>query len=318
MGRMGVDDSDLGARDLAARAAWMSYVGGLTQDQIAQELGISRQRAQRLVARALAEGLVRMRIDHPIAQCLEYERDLKARYGLDHAWVAPHAHASDALASLAPFAAPIIERLFLGETPQTFSVGTGRTLRQVVEHMIPIDGSRHRIVSLIGNASPDGSASFFEVIMRLAEKVSARHFPMSIPVVARDAEELALYLSLPHVKAARALAELADLGIVGIGQMSDDAPLRVDGFLSAQELAELRAAGAAGEITGHVFDKNGKFLDHPYNARVVGVRVPNGKYPVIGIAGGERKRTAIRAALTGGLLAGVVTDEATARALLNG
>ena len=36
--------------DEAARAGWLSYVGGLTQDQIAQELGVSRQRAQRLVA----------------------------------------------------------------------------------------------------------------------------------------------------------------------------------------------------------------------------------------------------------------------------
>jgi DNA-binding transcriptional regulator LsrR (DeoR family) len=318
MAKSNGDDSDLLARDLSARAAWMSYVGGLTQDQIAQALGISRQRAQRLVARAGAEGLVRVRIDHPIAECLELERALRARYGLDAAWVAPDAHATDPLVGLAPFAAPLVERYFRAEQPQTIALGTGRTLRMVVEHMLTIDGSRHRIVSLIGNVSPDGSASFFEVIMRLAEKVSARHYPMSIPVVARDADELALYLSLPHVQAARALAAQADLAIVGVGQMSDDAPLKVDGFITAAEHAELRAAGATGEIGGHVFDAEGRFLNHPYNSRVVGVRVPSGDIPVLCIGAGENKQPALRAALAGKILSSLITDETTARALLDG
>ena len=47
--------------DEAARAGWLYYVGGMTQDQIANELGVSRQRAQRLVSRAMAEGLVSSR-----------------------------------------------------------------------------------------------------------------------------------------------------------------------------------------------------------------------------------------------------------------
>ena len=44
--------------DEAARAGWLYYVAGMTQDQIATELGVSRQRAQRLVSKAMAEGLV--------------------------------------------------------------------------------------------------------------------------------------------------------------------------------------------------------------------------------------------------------------------
>jgi DNA-binding transcriptional regulator LsrR (DeoR family) len=36
---------------------------------------------------------------------------------------------------------------------------------------------RHRIVSLIGNIAPDGSASFYDVIQRLADKLHAPHYP---------------------------------------------------------------------------------------------------------------------------------------------
>ena len=75
-------DSDPSPQDEAARAGWLSYVGGLTQDQIAAELGISRQRAQRLVSRAREEGLIHVRLHHRIGACLDLETALKDRFGL--------------------------------------------------------------------------------------------------------------------------------------------------------------------------------------------------------------------------------------------
>ena len=52
--------------DLAARAAWLYYIRGRTQDEIATELNVSRQNAQRLVALATAEGLIKFWMDYPI------------------------------------------------------------------------------------------------------------------------------------------------------------------------------------------------------------------------------------------------------------
>jgi DNA-binding transcriptional regulator LsrR (DeoR family) len=317
MSRHSSDEGESSPLDLAARAAWMSFVGGLTQDQIAHELGISRQRAQRLVSRAAAEGLIHVRIDHPIAACLELERSLKARYGLASAHVAPWPGGSgDALNALAPFAAPICERLFATETSRIIALGTGRTLRTVVEHMQSLDGARHKLVSLIGNVAPDGSASFYEVIMRLAEKTKAPHYPMAIPVIARDPEEVELYHSLPHVRSTRELAMTADIALVGLGQMGEGAPLRADGFITAEEHEDLQAAGAVGEICGHIFDAHGQFLDHPVCRRVVGLRVPVNGMPVLCLAPGSSKLPALRAALAGGLITSLVTDEISAKSLL--
>ena len=42
--------------DDAARAGWLYYVAGNTQDEIARKLGVSRQSAQRLVAMAVSDG----------------------------------------------------------------------------------------------------------------------------------------------------------------------------------------------------------------------------------------------------------------------
>lgn len=313
------EDADISPRDLAARAAWMSFVGGQTQDQIAQALGISRQRAQRLVARASAEGLIRVRINHPIAECLELESQLKERFDLHSAWVSPSLGGTGGAATkgLASFAAPVLERLLRSDKPQTVAVGTGRTLRMVVEQMQSVDGSHHRLVALNGNLAPDGSATAFEVIVRLAEKFSAPQYPLAIPAVARSEAEYEQYTGLPHVAATRSLAELADMAIVGIGQMTDDAPMFVDGFISADELADLQAAGAAGEIVGYVFDRRGRYLDHRVNALNMGVRVPVQGNPVCCIGAGSAKVAALHAALSGGLIDHLVTDEETAKSLIN-
>ena len=52
--------------DLAARAAWLYYIGGNTQDEIAAKLSLSRQAAQRLVSLAVTEKLIKFRLDHPV------------------------------------------------------------------------------------------------------------------------------------------------------------------------------------------------------------------------------------------------------------
>lgn len=316
MARHSADENDVSPRDFSARAAWLSFVGGLTQDQIAKELGISRQRVQRLIARASAEGLIRVRINHPIARCLELERSLKSRFDLEGAWVSPSTGSSTSqLEGLATFAAPVLERFFLSEDNRTYAVGTGRTISAVVEQMQPVNGARHKLAALNGNIFQDGSATAYEVIVLLAKKTSAPQYPLGIPVIARTPQERDLYLSLPHVRATRALAESAETAVVGLGQIGEDAPLYVDGYISAEELADLQAAGAAGEIAGYVFDANGQYLDHPVNTRNMGVCVPVNGMQVCCIVAGLAKLNALRAALKGGLISHLVTDEATAKAL---
>ncbi|MHA6343949.1 sugar-binding transcriptional regulator [Roseivivax sp. CAU 1761] len=312
MTRLAPEDLEASPLDQAARAAWLYYVGGMRQDRVAEELGISRQRAQRLVARAMAEGLVRVRIDHPITACMELEARLKTRFGLARVRVAPDAGA-EAQRAIVPVAAAELDAIFAGERSLTIALGTGRTLRAVIDAMQNREGRHHRLVSLIGNVSPDGSASFYEVIMRLADRVGAPHFPMAAPVMARDAEELALYRGLPHVRTASTVAEAADLTIVGIGQMGDDAPLYVDGFLTRETLEALQDAGAAGEICGHVFDAQGRYFDPIPGYLPVGRRA-SGR--VLCIGGGPVKLAALAAALRGELITDLVTDEITARALL--
>ena len=82
-------DSKMLKLDDAARAGWLYYVAGNTQDEIARKMQISRQSAQRLVAIAISEKLVKVRLDHPIAWCLDLSEALKDRFGLRFCEVTP-------------------------------------------------------------------------------------------------------------------------------------------------------------------------------------------------------------------------------------
>jgi DNA-binding transcriptional regulator LsrR (DeoR family) len=305
--------------DEAARAGWLYYVGGLTQDQIATELGVSRQRAQRLVSRAMAEGLIHVRLNHPIGACLDLEAELTRRFGLLRCRVAPSlGPGSDGVRAIGPAAAAELERFLRMPAPSVIGLGTGRAMRGMVDAVSPMDADQHRLVSLIGNIAPDGSASFFDVVMRISDKVRAPHYPMLVPVISPTPQENAAFHALGPVKKVVDLARAADVIFVGVGQMSNDAPLLKDGFVTRAELDEMQAAGAVGEVAGWVFDSRGIYLDVGTNTRTGGVRVAPGlDRPSIGIAAGASKVPAIAGALKSSIINGLVTDEPTARALLS-
>ncbi|MBO0903035.1 sugar-binding transcriptional regulator [Jiella sonneratiae] len=311
-------DEETTRLDEAARAGWLYYVAGNTQDQIAATLGISRQTAQRLVSHSVSAGLVRVRIDHPIAACLERAEALRARFGLNFCEVVPSdpASASTTL-GIAEACAAEMERVLKREAPTILAVGTGRTLRAAVEHLPPMSAPRHRIVSLTGNIAPDGSASVYNVIYSMADQVKAPHYPMPLPVIVSTPEERELLHRQKVVERTLQLAAKAEVTFVGVGEMSENAPLVKDGFITAAEREELGRLGAVGEIVGWVFDDTGKVIDCRFNERVASAPIPSTKNgEVIAVAMGPVKTPAIRAAAAGRLVSGLITDEATADRLL--
>lgn len=304
--------------DDAARAGWLYYVAGNTQDEIAAKLGVSRQSAQRMVSLAVSEGLVKVRLDHPIAHCLDLAAQLKKRFALKMAEVVPTDPGSTSTTlGVADAAAAEMTRWLKTEAPVVVGIGTGRTLKAAIEMLSPIDCPQHKVVSLTGNIAPDGSAAFYNVIFNIAEKIKARSFPMPLPVIASSPEERELLHSQPMIRSVLELSAKADVAFIGIGDLGDDAPLFVDGFISRSELQTLQRAGAVFEIVGRAFDRNGIAIEGLTNERVASALIPSRETAmVIAIAKGEKKMPGIAAALKGSLINGLITDEHTAEALL--
>ncbi len=202
--------SETGGRlDDAARAGWLYYVAGRTQDEIAGAMGISRQSAQRLVSLAVAERLIKVRLDHPIAACLELGRDLMRKYGLKHVDIVPSDPASTSTTvGIAEAGAAEIERWLKKPDPIVLAIGTGRTLKAAVDQLPALDCPQHRVVSLTGNIGPDGSAAYYNVVFSMVDAIKARHFPMPLPVLVSSAEERELLHQQALVRSTLALGAI--------------------------------------------------------------------------------------------------------------
>lgn len=316
---LGSESADKAAAriDDAARAGWLYYVAGNTQDEIAQKLCISRQAAQRLVALAVTHRLVKVRIDHPIAVCMELAQVLRDKFGLVHCEVTPSDpdNRSTTL-GIANAAAAEIERWLSRPGSTVIGMGTGEEMRATALQIRPMDCPQHKLVSLVGNIGPDGSASLLDSVSRAADMVKAPHFPMPCPVIAASPAEREKIISQSHVKQVHELARGADVTFVGVGSMVEDAPLVKDGFLSLAEMRAMMAIGSAGEIAGWAYDDAGEFIEGLTNDRATGFRLQrDSKKPVIGVSMEPGRFRAIRAALAGRLLNGLVTSEEMARRL---
>src|SRR5438094_4078945 len=115
---MAASDNEKSRLDEAARAGWLYFIAGHTQDEIAKMLKISRASAQRLVSLCLAERLITFRLEHPISACMELAARLKDRFHLTACEVVPTDPVQPLAATgIAERAATILEATLPADNP---------------------------------------------------------------------------------------------------------------------------------------------------------------------------------------------------------
>ena len=303
---------------LAIRAAWLHYAGGLTQAAVAKRLGLPSVKAHRLIARAVAAGVVKVTIDGEIVECAALEDQLCTRYGLDFCEVAPDLGEEDLpLRALGLAGAAFLRReIERGDTP-VIGLGHGRTLAAAIQEMPRIDANGIRFVSLLGGLTRHYAANPHDVMHRLAAKTGAQAYVLPVPFFANSAEDRAVLLAQPGVREIFDMSGGAGLKLVGIGTADSGAQLVASGMIEPREIDEINAAGGAGEMLGHFFDAQGGVLETTLTARTLSVELnTRDDSRIVAIAGGAEKVGAVRAVLRSGWLRGLITDEATARAIV--
>lgn len=302
---------------LASRAAWLYFGAGLTQAEVAARLNVAGSKAHRLIARANRDGLIRVFVDGRVAECLQLENALRARYGLAFCEVAPDlGEGALPLTALGLAGANFLRNTIENGRDQVIGVGHGRTLASAAERLPRMRAPEIRIVSLLGGLTRKFAANPFDVIHRLAEKTGAEAWFMPIPFFANSVEDKQVLLAQMGVAEVFALAREASLLLVGIGNASRDSFLMSGGMIGADEQKDLVRAGAEGEMLGHFFDARGRNVETDVSARALSVSLEDMEgRRIVALAGGPPKAPALRAMLKSGLLHGLITDEATATIL---
>ncbi|MFJ6327227.1 MULTISPECIES: sugar-binding transcriptional regulator [unclassified Rhizobium] len=303
---------------LAVRAAWLHYAGGLTQSEVAKRLGVPSVKAHRLIARAVADGVVKVTIDGDIVECVELETELSARFGLQYCEVAPDlGEEGFEFRALGQAGAGFLRREIESGNNKVIGLGHGRTLSSAVHHLARVNAKDLRFVSLLGGLTRNYAANPYDVMHRIAEKTGMQAHVMPVPFFANTREDRDVLLAQRGVKEVFDLANGAELKLVGLGTVDTDAQLVLSGMVEPREIKEVTAAGGVGEILGHFFDAEGNILETTLTARTLSASLPRSKEErLVALSGGLPKVEAIRAVLKSRCLYGLITDERTARALL--
>lgn len=305
-------------QSLSIRAAWLAYVGGQTQEQIAERLGVSRIKVQRLIASATQGGLVKFFVEGVPAECIALEERLMQAFGLKRCTVVPAVEDEPdetvgAIAALGVAAARHLTRVLESGEVRTVGVGHGRTLAAMVQRLPATTRQDTRFVSLLGSLTRRSAANPFDLIAKLAERTGGECYFMPVPFLAdsrADAQVLRAQRGVQHVLE---LVRQCQLCVVGVGELGSHTQLLRNQSVTARELQSLQKAGAVGEIAGCFVAANGKPVACEMNERAVGASLDDLRgRDVLAVAGGKEKAEAIRAVLNTGLITELIVDEAAA------
>lgn len=304
---------------LLLRVARLYYEDELDQDEVAAQIGYSRSTVSRLLTDARRRGLVRFVIGHPLERHLQLERDLVSAFGLKGARVAEADDDTAALTAVARAGAEVLVEACEGATVLATSAGT--TIDALVQE-VPFQHRRElHVVQMIGAlASGNPLVDSPEIARRLAKRLGGDYRPMPAPLIV-GSRRLAQALKREEAVAnALALASHADVALVGIGALTAQGVSGeiFRGWLTSGQSKALAARGAVGHISGQHFDAAGRHLVSELSELVMSVPLERlGALPaVIGVATGQDKVAAIMGAARGGYISMLVTDAATASAVL--
>lgn len=307
--------------DLVAEIARAYYERDLTQQRVAELFGISRSQISRYLQEARERDIVQIRIVAPDTRDADAETRLRAWFPhLREVVVAAVFSDHDLVARRAVARASAHLLGGLVKPGATVCFGAGRTLAEMVGLLEPGRIGGVTIAQAMGNAGHEGLDIDYNAIAGVAATAFAgRSVQINAPaILGRGASAADLERSNPQIREALAIARSADVYVMGVGSMTSDEIYVTTGLISPDELGELGARGAVGDLCGNFFDIDGRPSPGPLEDRVVGIRLSDlRKAPVaIGCVAGTEKVRAIVGALTGRFLNGLVTDEHTAHGVL--
>lgn len=304
--------------DAVLEAVWLYHHERLTQAETARALGVSRATVHNLLRAAEDRGLVRTVIDSDAVARGELALALSARFGLDRALVAPAAASdgADALPEIARAAAAWLADLLGSE--DVLGVAWGRTVHLIGQALPRRPRPGMRVVQLVGSAASPYGFSAEGCAIAIAGAFGAPCATLHAPAAVSSAAFARRLAREPIIAAQLAALAECDAALFAVGLCGEDAHIVRSGLVTPAELAEARAAGAAGVIAGRFIDAEGRPMALPADARVVGIAldalraIPRR----ILVGAGADRLGALRAALRGAFAATLVTDAPTARALI--
>jgi DNA-binding transcriptional regulator LsrR (DeoR family) len=305
--------------ELKLRAAYLYYVEGRTQEQVAQHLGISRIKALRLLAATREDGTVQITINSPAGSLIKLQRELENHLGLSEAIVVPTSDQNEE--SVAAVVGHATGRYISEHVSDGLSIGVGwgATLQVCMRSLAWREVDDMTAISLLGGLTHATAHNPSAVAWRFAEFYRTELYQITAPVFVPDRELADALWKQDDLKKLYQRAREVDIALLSVGDVSKQASIFRRGILTWSDAKSLKEAGAVGDVLCHFVDSDGNVIDHPVNHRAMAINpIDLRNVPKVVISsGGVRKVHAIRAGIAATNARFLITDVAAAEALLD-
>ncbi len=302
--------------DLMVAAAWMYYQDGLTQQEIAQKLSLSRVTVTRLLQRARQEGLVQVRITRPLPESYALAQELEETFALQKAiLVKSGVTFEETLEAIAQAGAEHLREVMCHDCRLGF--GWSTTVSRMAAYLTrPQHPAQVRVNELVGSML--GAESPYSVSGRVAEVVGANLVTLPVPVIVNSQAAYQALMQETSIQSAMAEAADVDIAFVGLGDLGPNCTLVKTGQLTLQQMEELRQQGAVGDILFRFYDINGGHVPYLMEEQTISLRFEQiHRIPYVAtLAAGASKVDTILGALRGKLIDCLVSDTETAQRVL--
>ncbi|MBP8933745.1 MAG: sugar-binding transcriptional regulator [Candidatus Atribacteria bacterium] len=307
--------------DLMREVAKLYYYEDLTQDQIGEIIGLSRQKVWRMLKKAKEEGIVQIKIIEPsLDKVSEHEARLQEKYSLKEVKIAVSFQEDEKilLRRVAQVAASYMKNRI--EPYTTLGVAYGKTIFEMIHYLTPKKIPGLRVIQIMGGYGKlKGDVMAVELARRIAENFDGQVVYLMAPAFAKDQTTRDAIMSNEGVFKVLDMSRKADIALVGIGGVSESSTLLDTEDLYDYEIEELRKKKVVGNICGNFYDETGTIIETLADKRRISINLKDlQKIPlVIGVAGGKNKLLPILGALNGRFIKVLVTDDLTASRLIN-
>ncbi|GMQ62192.1 sugar-binding transcriptional regulator [Vallitalea maricola] len=295
------------------RVANYYYKSGLTQEEIAKNMNISRQRVNRMLSKCIKMGIVRISIEGVDETNLGLETELEKKFGLKAVRISGNVSEENVYEEIGKIAAEYLAGIISKGDIIGFS--RGRSMSALVDCMPAIKSNNVTITQLMGGWNNEQTKiKVDDIVHRCSEKINATSTVLYAPVVVNNPRLRQAIINEPFFYEAYSVIKSCSIAVVGIGDATNKKILPT---MEKEDYEYCIDKNAVGEICAHFFDINGKEIKTPLDERVISVELEDFfKIPMrIGVAGLKSKIPAILGALRGGYINSLVTDLDTAQIL---
>lgn len=312
--------------DLLVQLAWLYYVGNKNQEEIATQLGLSRFKINRMLARAHEKGLVKITIQHETTGSLEIATQIQEAFGLAECIVTPSLgqaesqEIADAQARRAVgiAAASFLSRRLSMPDPVTIGLAWGRSITAMVDELPKLSKANLKIVSLMGSLSRNARTNPFDCVHSLAQLCEGEAYILPAPFIADSEADYDVIMGQKLVQQTLKLARAADFYIASFGDCSKHSFIYHHDLLHDDEIDEIINAGAVADMLGKFFDKDGTLLDNTLNRRTPSISYDDIRSrELVLLAAGLGKGEALLAILKSGTVNRLIVDGDLADAVVH-